>query len=153
MVGDVLSRVLRRVDPDEQLRAYRIWTFWADEVGDLIARRAQPARFRDGVLFVTVASHSWMQELRFLKDDLRDRLNARLGTNLVRDIFFVSGSVESEPEVAQPAVVEAIPGEPLVALPPIADPALADAFTRVLRARAKRLAPPRASRRRPKKPR
>jgi len=41
----------------------------------------------------------------------------------------------------------------LVALPPIADPALADAFTRVLRARAKRLAPPRASHRRPKKPR
>ncbi|MGD0946419.1 MAG: DUF721 domain-containing protein [Candidatus Binatia bacterium] len=152
MVGDVLSSVLWRVDPEQQLRAYRIWTFWNDEVGDLIARRAQPARFRDGVLFVTVASHSWMQELRFLKDDLRDRLNARLNANLVHDIFFISGSVENEPDVVQPSVVEAIPAEPLVALPPIADPALADAFTRVLRARAKRLAPPRASRRRPKKP-
>ena len=153
VVGDVLSRVLRRVDPEQQLRAYRIWTFWNDEVGDLIAQRAQPARFRDGVLFVTVASHSWMQELRFLKDDLRDRLNARLNANLVRDIFFISGSVENEPEVAQPAAVKPVSAEPLVALPPIADPALADAFTRVLRARAKRLAPPHASRRRPKKPR
>jgi hypothetical protein len=152
VVGDVLSRVLRRVDPEQQLRAYRIWTFWNDEVGDVIARRAQPARLRDGVLFVTVATHSWMQELRFLKDDLRDRLNARLGANLVRDIFFTSGDVENETEVAPPAAVETIRDEPLVALPPIADPALADAFTRVLRARAKRLAPPRASRRRPKKP-
>jgi hypothetical protein len=152
-VGDVLGRVLQRVDSEQQLRAYRIWTFWNDEVGDLIARRAQPARFRDGVLFVTVASHSWMQELRFLKDDLRDRLNARLGANLVRDIFFISGSVEDEQEVAQAAVVEPMPAEPLIALPQIADPALADAFTRVLRARAKRLAPPQASRQRTKKPR
>jgi hypothetical protein len=152
-VGDVLSRVLQRVDPEQQLRVYRIWTFWNDEVGDLIARRAQPVRFRDGVLFVTVATHSWMQELRFLKDDLRDRLNARLGANLVRDIFFISGSVENEPEVEQPAAVEPAPAEPLIALPQIADPALADAFTRVLRARAKRLAPPQASHRRTKKPR
>jgi len=139
-VGDVLSRVLQRVDPDQQLRAYRIWTFWNDEVGELIARRAQPARFRGGVLFVTVATHSWMQELRFMKDDLRDRLNARLGADLVHDIFFISGSVENEPEVARLPAAESIPAEPLIALPPIADPALAEAFTRVMRARAKRLA-------------
>jgi hypothetical protein len=150
-VGDVLGPVLQRVDPEHQLRAYRIWTFWNNEVGDLIARRAQPARFRDGVLFVTVASHSWMQELRFLKDELRDRLNARLGADLVHDVSFISGGVEEEPVIAQGAAAEATPSEPLVALPPIADPALADAFTRVLRARAKRLAPPRVSRRRPKK--
>lgn len=152
-VGDVLGRVLQRVDPEQQLRVYRIWTFWNDEVGDLIARRAQPARFRDGVLFVTVASHSWMQELRFMKDSICDRLNARLGANLVRDIFFISGSVEDEPEVAQPADVDPMPAEPLIALPQIADAALAEAFTRVLQARAKRLAPPQASRRRTKKPR
>jgi hypothetical protein len=152
-VGDVLGRVLQRVDPEQQLRVYRIWTFWNDEVGDLIARRAQPARFRDGVLFVTVASHSWMQELRFMKDSIRDRLNARLGANLVRDIFFISGSVEDEPEVAQPADVDPMPAEPLIALPQIADAALAEAFSRALRARAKRLAPPRVSRRPTKKPR
>jgi hypothetical protein len=152
-VGDVLGRLLQRIDPEQELRAYRIWTFWNDEVGDLIARRAQPARFRDGVLFVSVASHSWMQELHFLKDDLRHRLNARLGADLVQDIFFVSGSVETEPDVARAAAVEPVPAEPLVALPQIADAALADAFARVLRARAKRLAPPRVLRRRPKKPR
>lgn len=139
-VADVLSRVLQRVDPEHQLRAYDIWTFWNDEVGELIARRAQPARFRDGVLFLTVATHSWMQELHLMKDMIRDRLNARLGANLVRDIFFVSGSVESQQEVTSPAPQDDQAEPALIALPPIADPALAAAFARVLRARAKRAA-------------
>ena len=152
-VGDVLGRVLQHVDPEQQMRVYRLWIFWNDEVGDLIARRAQPAGFSDGVLVVTVASHSWMQELRFLKADLRDRLNARLGADLVRDISFISGSVEGEPGVPQAADAEPIPAEPLVALPQIGDAALAEAFARVIRARAKRLPPPpkAAARRRNKK--
>jgi hypothetical protein len=154
-VGDVLGRVLQRVDPEQQLRVYAIWTFWNDEVGDPIARRAQPARFRDGVLFVTVASHSWMQELHFLKDSLRDRLNARLGADLVRDVVLVSGTVENEREVPQAAAVEPTPTQPLIALPQIADAALAEAFVRVMRARAKRLSPrpTGTSRGRTKKPR
>jgi hypothetical protein len=154
-VGDVLGRVLQRVDPEQQLRVYGIWTFWNDEVGEPIARRAQPARFRDGLLFVTVASHSWMQELHFLKDSLRDRLNARLGTDLVHDIVFISGSVENEPEVPQAEDVGPIPAQPLIALPPIADAVLAEAFARVMRARAKRLSlqPEATSRERTKKPR
>lgn len=140
-VSDVLSSVLQRVDPEQQLRVYRIWTFWSEEVGNSIARRAQPLRFRDGVLVVSVATHTWMQELRFMKDAIRDRLNARLGANLVHDIFFVSGQVK---EAAAPADGEAPPVEPagpnLIALPPMADATLADAFNRVVQARAKRLA-------------
>jgi hypothetical protein len=140
-VADVLSRVLQRVDPEQELRVYHIWTFWDDEVGSAIARRAQPVRFRDGVLFVAVATHSWMQELRFMKDAIRDRLNARLGATLVRDIFFVSGQVESPPAADAAAPREETPAGPnLIPLPPIADPELAGAFNRVVQARARRLA-------------
>jgi hypothetical protein len=140
--------VLKRVDPEQQLRAYGIWSFWNDELGAGIARRAQPAGFRNGILFVTVATHSWMQELQFMKPRIRERLNARLGAELVRDIFFVSGSVDVEPEVAADAAVAPEPGgRSQLALPPIADTALAEAFTRVVEARARRLAPAPRSRR------
>ncbi len=139
-VGDILSDVLKRVDPDQQLRAYALWNFWNDEVGETIARRAQPARFRNGILFVTVATHSWMQELQFLKDSLRDRLNVRLGANLVQDIFFVSGVVEEPSAAPEDEVVPAPSGEHLVVLPPIADAELAAAFTRIVEARAQRVA-------------
>jgi len=150
-VADVLGDVLQRVDPEQQMRVYRIWSFWNDEVGDAIARRAQPARVRNGILFVTVATHSWMQELQFMKDTIRDRINARLGAALIRDIFFVSGNVDAG--TAEPGAsreVAARVRRPLPALPPLDDPALAAAFTRVLEARAKRAAD---SRRRPRKAR
>lgn len=140
-VGDVLSSVLKRVDPDQQLRVYRLWTFWDDEVGGAIARRAQPLRFRDGVLFVAVATHPWMQELRFMKDTIRDRLNARLGAHLIQDIFFVSGQVAETSAPADAAPPEEAPAGPqLISLPPIASAALSDAFNRVVQAQAKRFA-------------
>jgi len=136
-VVDILSDVLKRVDPEQQMRTYSIWNFWAEEVGELIARRAQPSHFRNGILFVTVATQSWMQELQFMKETIRERLNARLGAELVRDIFFVSGSITA-PTSVDPAE-KPLRGRTLMALPPIADPTLAAAFTRIVEARARRL--------------
>lgn len=138
-VADVLSNVLKRVDPDQQMRAYALWTFWDDEVGAGIARRAQPARFRNGILFVTVATHSWMQELQFMKEEIRARLNIRLGASLVRDIFFVVGHVAAEPSLPQPTLTELPPACEPVELPPIDNPELAAAMARVVAARARHL--------------
>ena len=138
-VGDVLGSVLKRVDPERQLHAYTIWTFWNDEMGEAIARRAQPTRFRNGILFVTVATHSWLQELQFMKAEIRERLNARLGAEVVRDVYFTSGNVDSG--AAEPPAEPRTPAveRHLLALPAIADPALAAAFTRIVEARARRL--------------
>ena len=145
-VGDVLGDVLKRVDPEQQLRAYRIWSFWNDEVGEGIARRARPTRFRNGILFVTVATHSWMQELQFMKDRIRERLNARLDAPLVRDIFFISGSLDADAADSSPNPTAA-PAAPVAAgradipgLPAIDDPVLAAAFARIIEARAQRVA-------------
>jgi predicted nucleic acid-binding Zn ribbon protein len=44
------------------------------------------------VLIVAVDSPEWMQELQFLKHELRERLNARLGRSAVRDVFLVLAS-------------------------------------------------------------
>jgi predicted nucleic acid-binding Zn ribbon protein len=144
-VAEVLGDVLKRVDPEQQMRVYSIWNFWRTEVGDLIARRAQPSRFRNGILFVTVATQSWMQELQFMKETIRGRLNARLGTDLVRDIFFVSGSID--PPTRDEPRPRPLSGRALVSLPPIADPALSAAFQRIVEARALRLARSRGAKR------
>ena len=60
---------------------------WADVVGATIARHARPRRIRRGVLLVEVDGAEWMQELQYLKVDLRARLNERLGRPAVREIF------------------------------------------------------------------
>jgi predicted nucleic acid-binding Zn ribbon protein len=138
-VADPLRRLLQRIDPDQRLPVYRLWTFWENEVGAAIAARAQPASYRAGVLAVRVSSAAWMQELQFLKEDLRARLNRRLGEDLVRDIYFVSGPAQPSRTARRAEMVrEAEPqGEPVV-LPRLRDPRLAEVFERILRAHRRR---------------
>ena len=133
-VDDALQHVLQRIDPERRLQLFRIWNA---EVGATVAARAQPVGFRDGVLSVRVNSATWMQELQFAKEEIRERLNLRLDNDLVRDIYFVSGGGESaakQPAVAPRTVEDAAPVE----LPPIRDPKLAEVFARIASAHRRR---------------
>lgn len=136
---EALERVLQRIDPEHRLRVYRLWTFWAEEVGPAIAARAEPAGYRSGVLSVRVSSAPWMQELQLMKETIRERLNARLGEPLIRDIYFVSGPTAGArglAPAAQSAPAEAPP--PAELLPPIRNAELAAVFQRLVRAHARR---------------
>ena len=137
-VQTALGRLLRRIDPEDRLRAYRVWRFWAEEVGDAIAAHAQPVALRAGVLTVAVDAPTWLQELQFLKDTLRERLNARLGQKLIDDLYFVSGPIaRAARRAVQPEVTPAIGATP-APLPALRNPELAAAFARIVAAHARR---------------
>jgi len=88
-LGDVLRAALERLPDAERLADHALWPHWDAVVGPTIARHARPERMRRGVLFVAVDSPEWMQELQFLKHELRERLNLRLGRPAVRALFLV----------------------------------------------------------------
>lgn len=137
-IGDVLDRVLRRLDRDHRLAAYRVWSFWSEEVGEAIAARAQPAAYRGGILSVRVSGHTWMQELQFMKHTIRKRLNARLGRELIRDIYFVSASATAPPRTVESPPDTAETGTEMPPLPAVRDPRLAEIYERIVRAQAAR---------------
>src|SRR5436309_3444708 len=88
-LGDVLRAALERLPEAERLADHAVWAHWDAVVGPTIARHARPERMRRGVLLVAVDGPEWMQELQFLKHELRERLNARLGRPAVRALFLV----------------------------------------------------------------
>lgn len=96
-LGSVLEKSLKRIDPSGRLAEYSVWPIWNDMVGEIIARNAQPEKIRQGTLFVKVSSHVWMQQLQYMKDTIADKLNHRLGGEVVKNIFFYVG------EIAQPS--------------------------------------------------
>jgi len=91
---DLLQDELRGLGLAERLREADIWRLWPDVVGPAIAARAQPLRIINGTLTVGVSSGPWMQELTFLKGMIREKLNARLEGEVVREITLKSGKVE-----------------------------------------------------------
>ncbi len=85
----MLRAALGRLPEAERLADHAVWAHWDAVVGPTIAAHARPERMKRGVLFVAVDSAEWMQELQFLKHELRERLNARLGRPAVRTLFVV----------------------------------------------------------------
>ena len=85
-LADVLSQALREAAPETALA--RVQVAWPSVVGPVIAAEASPSEERDGAVLVDCASAVWAQELELLGPDLRERLNAALGTPLVRRLRF-----------------------------------------------------------------
>ena len=85
-VGPLVERLLRRLGLDRRLAEHRAVEAWSEVVGPAIAAQAQAVDIREGVLFVDVASNVWMQELGLLRDRIVERLNARLGAEVVRKV-------------------------------------------------------------------
>lgn len=93
-LGDVLSDVLQQYGLAQRLKEFQVVEFWAEVVGEQIAKITQAREVRDGRLYVEVssaesASSAWRNELYFLKAEIIAKLNKRLGQNIIHDIMFV----------------------------------------------------------------
>jgi hypothetical protein len=78
----------------DRLRDADIWRIWPEVVGAELACRAQPVRIINGTLTVAVSSAPWLQELRFMTAMMKEKLNDRLGAEVVREIALKAGRVE-----------------------------------------------------------
>jgi len=94
-LSDLLQEGLAGFGLGNRLKEADIWRFWPEVVGPVVATRAQPLRIINGVLTVAVSSGPWMQELSFLKEMMRNKLNDRLGSEVVKEIILRSGRVAS----------------------------------------------------------
>ena len=94
-LGEILKKSLKRLDLSPKLEEYGVWPIWNEIVGATIARNAQPEKIRNGTLFVKVSSSTWMQELQYMKEMISQKLNQSLAKDVVKNIFFFVGKVET----------------------------------------------------------
>ncbi len=92
-LASLLGVALKGTTLGERIKELEIWRSWEKIVGPAIAGRARPLRVSGGVLTVVVGSAPWMQQLTFMKSDLKQRINHCLGDEKIRDIIFRSGKV------------------------------------------------------------
>lgn len=92
-IDKILQRILRKMDLDSRIEGHRIWFLWGDIVGEQIARRTQPDRLRNRILFVRVSSSTWMQQLQTLKPVLLEKIHKVIKGDAIKDIRFSLGEV------------------------------------------------------------
>jgi predicted nucleic acid-binding Zn ribbon protein len=87
-IKDIISTLLKDPSLPFNPADARIWEVWDEAVGQGIAGHARPSWIRKGLLRVDVSDPIWLQELEFLSDDIRERLNERLGGKRIKKIEF-----------------------------------------------------------------
>lgn len=72
----------------EQFMRWKLWAKWEEVVGPTIAKNAEPVGFQRGTLYVWVRNSTWMQQMIFMKDPMRETINKKFENNFVKYIKF-----------------------------------------------------------------
>ena len=86
-VGEALQGYLKRAGLARRVGQAQVIPEWPRLVGAQIAAVATPESITpDGVLFVRVATSSWMNELQLMTPDIMARINAGRGAGRIASI-------------------------------------------------------------------
>lgn len=93
---DSLKGSLKRLGLEKKLREKRIVELWDELRFGEMANHSQAAYFTNGILFVTVSSPVWSQQLLFLKRNFIEEINKELNGRFLKDIRFQCGVIQKK---------------------------------------------------------
>ena len=93
-IESILERVFTSLGLGMKVKQSQIWEVWDSVVGEAIARQARPQQVRNMILWISVSSSTWMQQLEFMKKEIVHRLNDHIGEVVIKDIRFRIGEIE-----------------------------------------------------------
>ena len=75
------------------VKGLSICKIWQRAVGPNIAKKTLPLKLAGKTLYVTVATSTWMEELKYLKKDIIKKINNDLKEQTVEEIVFRLGAI------------------------------------------------------------
>ena len=90
-IGDVLFSILKKRGMTSKIEENALRKLWPKAVGTQIASQTQPDSLRNGTLFVKTVSSVWVQQLHFMKEEIREKLNELSGKAAIKEIRFLIG--------------------------------------------------------------
>lgn len=84
-----IDKMLRRYGIDNAIAQTNALNIWDDVVGATVAKNSTPEKVEHGVIIVKVSTPTWRQELYFQKKEIIDKINAKIGKKVIRDIRFI----------------------------------------------------------------
>ena len=134
-LSDDIERCLSSLGLPEVSLLVSLGKAWLSVAGDLVAKKAVPAGFRNGVLTIAVCNHSWAQELQMNKPALLSKIIAAVPRCPVSNLRFVVGAVpapEKDPAPPHETAPACLAPEP-EALLQISDPEIRESLRAIIR--------------------
>ena len=78
-LAESLDAVIRSLKGDGALAVAGVFGHWDEAVGEAIAAHAKPVLLDNGKLLVEVDQPGWATQLRYLENELLERLRPHLG--------------------------------------------------------------------------
>ena len=92
-IGSSLGELSTRFGLAPPTTLHSVFAGWSTLVGEPLADHLRPTSLRDGMLRVTADEAAWATQVKYLGQDLVDRINERLGEAVVVQIVVtVQGS-------------------------------------------------------------
>ncbi|MDZ4745527.1 MAG: DUF721 domain-containing protein [bacterium] len=85
-LGDLLKDVVQKYRLQDELHKSRMPRYWAEVVGERVAQQTEVRSFENGILRIHVQQAPWRSELMLRREELRSQLNARIGSEMIREI-------------------------------------------------------------------
>ncbi|PIS10955.1 MAG: DUF721 domain-containing protein [Bdellovibrio sp. CG10_big_fil_rev_8_21_14_0_10_47_8] len=86
-----------------QFIRWKLWKKWPDYVGPSISQVSEPVGYHRGILYIWVKNSTWMQQLVFMREVIKDSINKKLDQPYVREVRLTLDrkSVPGDPIEAQ----------------------------------------------------
>jgi predicted nucleic acid-binding Zn ribbon protein len=70
----------------DQFLRWKLWMNWQDIVGPTTAQCCEPVSFHQGVLWLWVKNSTWMTQLNFMSETIKNTINQKFSQNMVKEI-------------------------------------------------------------------
>lgn len=85
-IAEAIGDFIRQNDLGEKLDEISVINSWEDIVGKAISSRTSKIYIKDHILYVHLKSSVVRNELMMLRNALKEKINGRVGEQLIKDI-------------------------------------------------------------------
>ena len=86
---DALQDFFRSQGFERKISEAEVLEYWPNAVGGTIAAKTEALKMKEGILTIKVEDAVWRNELVYLRMDFREKINNKIGRELIKDIKFV----------------------------------------------------------------
>ncbi len=89
--ADVLQRLFENSKSPlaDGFQRFKLEGQWEAVVGPTLAKHSRPVNYDKGTLIIEVANSVWLNEVRFLLDDIKFKINQHMGQTWVQKIILI----------------------------------------------------------------